>query len=55
MIGDRMHDIEGAKLCNVASCGVRCGYAEENELEDAGADFIFENLDELAVFLLNNT
>lgn len=55
MIGDRMHDIEGAKKCNITSIGVRCGYAEENELENAGADFIFKNLDEVAYFLLNNT
>ena len=55
MIGDRLHDIEGAKKCNIASIGVRCGYAKENELEDAGADFIFENLYDTMDFLLNNT
>lgn len=51
MIGDREHDIIGAKKCNIASIGVKCGYAEDNELENAGADFIFENLHELADFL----
>lgn len=40
MVGDRKHDILGAKLCGVASCGVRYGYAETGELEEAGADFI---------------
>lgn len=51
MIGDRKHDIIGAKKCNIASIGLRCGYAEENELEDSGADYIFENLYDLATFL----
>ncbi len=51
MIGDRKQDIIGAKKCNIASIGVKCGYAEENELEDAGANFVFENLFELLDFL----
>lgn len=52
MIGDRNHDIFGAKKCNIASIGLRCGYAEEHELEDAGADFIFDNLEEATKFLI---
>ena len=40
MVGDRKHDILGAKLCGVASCGVRYGYAEAGGLEEADADFI---------------
>lgn len=55
MVGDRKQDIIGAKKCGIASIGVRCGYAEENELENAGADFIFENLHSLKDFLLNNS
>lgn len=51
MVGDRKQDIIGAKKCNISSIGVKCGYAEENELEDAGADFIFKNLFELTEFL----
>ena len=53
IVGDRMHDILGAKKCGISSIGVKCGYAEENELENAGADFIFENLFEVKDFLLN--
>ena len=53
IIGDRLHDVLGAKKCGIASIGVKCGYAEVNELEDAGADFIFENLYEVKDFLLN--
>ncbi len=52
IVGDRMHDILGAKKCGIASIGVKCGYAERNELEDAGADFIFQNLHEVKEFLL---
>lgn len=55
MVGDRKQDIIGAKKCGIASIGVRCGYAEDNELEDAGADFICENLYQLTDFLLNNS
>lgn len=54
IVGDRKHDVLGAKKCNISSIGVKCGYAEENELEDAGADFIFENLHQVQEFLLNN-
>lgn len=52
MVGDRKHDIIGAKKCNVASCGVRFGYAEKDELEEAGADFIADNLDALLSILM---
>ena len=52
MVGDRRQDIIGAKKCGIASCGVRYGYAESGELEDAGADYIAENLDELLEILM---
>ena len=52
MVGDRKLDILGAKKCGVASCGVRFGYAEENELENAGADYIADTLDELLPILM---
>ncbi len=53
IVGDRKHDILGAKKCGISSIGVKCGYAEENELENHGADYIFENLFEVQDFLLN--
>ena len=37
MVGDRRQDVIGAKLCGLPCIGVRFGYAEKNELEDAGA------------------
>lgn len=42
MIGDRRHDVEGAKACGIKCAGVSFGYAEEGELEKSGADMIFD-------------
>ncbi len=52
MIGDREHDILGAKKCGIKSIGVRVGYAAEDELEKAGADYIIDTIEELTEFLL---
>ncbi|MCJ7836377.1 HAD family hydrolase [Cuneatibacter sp. NSJ-177] len=52
MIGDRKHDIVGAKACGIASLGVRIGYAEEGELEAAGADFVKDTVKDMEAFLL---
>ena len=40
MIGDRSHDIIGAKENKLASIGVLYGFGGQTELEQAGADFI---------------
>jgi phosphoglycolate phosphatase len=40
MIGDREHDIIGAKNNGVHSMGVLYGYGDRKELENAGADYI---------------
>ena len=47
MIGDRKHDILGAKKVGLKSCGVLFGYGSREELETAGADFIAENVSRL--------
>lgn len=52
MVGDRRQDILAAKECGIASCGVRFGYAEEGELENAGADYIADDFDELYKILI---
>lgn len=52
MVGDRKYDIVGAKQCGIDSCGVRFGYAEEGELEDAGADFIADDISDLLSLLM---
>lgn len=53
MVGDRSHDIIGAKEAGIASVGVRFGYAASGELENAGADYIVDTIDELEQLLLN--
>ena len=54
MIGDRRHDVEGAQACGLNSLGVYFGYAEEGELEKAGADFIVSTVPEMKAFLLSH-
>ncbi len=52
MIGDRKHDVIGAKECGLDCIGVEFGYAEENELKDAGAAYIVNTVDELKKLLM---
>ena len=42
MVGDRHHDIDGAKVNRLASMGVTYGYGDRAELEEAGADYIVD-------------
>lgn len=44
MVGDREHDVIGAKQVGIKSIGVLYGYGDREELEEAGADFIAENV-----------
>jgi len=43
MIGDRKHDVHGAKHHGIQCIGVSYGYAEENELKKAGAAHIVQH------------
>lgn len=47
MIGDREHDIIGAKENGLASIGVLYGYGDEAELKNAGADYIAETPEDI--------
>jgi phosphoglycolate phosphatase len=47
MIGDREHDVEGAKKVGIASIGVLFGYGSRNELVNAGASTLAETVDEV--------
>lgn len=47
MIGDREHDILGAKENGLESIGVLYGFGDRAEHETAGADFIVESVDQL--------
>ena len=51
MIGDRFHDILGAKECGLDSIGCRWGYSDPMELENAGATYIFDTISQLTNFL----
>ncbi|MBQ3099527.1 MAG: HAD family hydrolase [Clostridia bacterium] len=53
MIGDRLHDIDGAKKNGLDSIGVLWGYGSEDELIGAGADSIAESIDDLTRMLLS--
>lgn len=47
MIGDREHDILGAKKNGIDSLGVLFGFGDYAELEKAGADYIVENVKDI--------
>ncbi len=51
MIGDRHHDIEGAKAHGLTSVGVLYGYGDKKELSEAGADYIVSTPSELVALL----
>ncbi len=53
MIGDRMHDIIGAKKNGMPSIGVLYGYGDRTEFEEAGADYIVGSVKELKQLLLS--
>ena len=52
MVGDRHHDIDGAKVVGMDSIGVLYGYGDRTEHEAAGADAIAESVAELKAMLL---
>jgi phosphoglycolate phosphatase len=47
MIGDRLHDVEGAQAHGMRALGVTWGYGSRAELETAGADLVIDALEEL--------
>lgn len=52
MIGDTTVDIRAAKAAGAQSVGVLCGFGEEIELRQAGADLILKSTSSLADILL---
>ena len=48
MVGDRKHDVLGAKTVGISSMGVLYGYGSEDELKQAGADRIVSSPAEIA-------
>ena len=51
MVGDRKHDIIGAKSQNLCSVGILYGFGSEQEFKDANADHIIDTVENLKVFL----
>lgn len=52
MIGDREHDIIGAKKNSIHSMGVLFGYGDREELENAGADYIAKAVSDIGRILI---
>ncbi|WP_105129854.1 HAD family hydrolase [Streptococcus suis] len=52
MIGDREHDIEGARRHQLPAIGVLYGYGNKQEFEKAGATMIVETIQDLKRILL---
>ena len=53
MVGDRKHDILGAKANGMDSIAVGYGYGAEDELSKAGPTYFFSTIEELKNFFLN--
>ncbi len=51
MIGDRKHDIIGAKEAGIKSVGILHGYGDLEELQKAKADYIVEDINQLELLL----
>ena len=47
MVGDRYHDMQGARHHGMGAIGVSYGYGTEQELRETGADRIIGHLREL--------
>lgn len=51
MVGDRLHDIEGAHRFGMKCCAVMCGFGSREEFAEYGADFVSETLLQVADLL----
>ncbi len=52
MVGDRLHDINGAHECGIMAAGVLWGYGSREEHEKCGADYIVSSIEELKEIIL---
>lgn len=51
MVGDRRHDVIGAKKNGIVSIGVLYGFGDESELREAGADHIAPTVHDVGVIV----
>ncbi len=54
MVGDRRHDVEGARANAIPTIGVLWGYGDRAELEAAGVAHIVSHPDELVALVADN-
>lgn len=52
MIGDRMHDIIGAKRTGIKCLCVLCGYGSREEFTEYGADYITDTIPDILKFVI---
>ena len=52
MVGDREHDVLGAKQVGLKTIGVLFGYGNYEELEQAGALYIAEKVEDISGYIL---
>ncbi|MBR2132458.1 MAG: HAD family hydrolase [Oscillospiraceae bacterium] len=52
MVGDRLHDVEGAHKIGLPCIGVLYGYGDREEMEACRADYIAEDVEALRAMLL---
>jgi phosphoglycolate phosphatase len=52
MVGDKLHDVEGAHAHSIPCIGVTYGFGGREELTEAGADYIVDTVDQLKALLL---
>ncbi len=53
MVGDRKYDIEGARMCGLSCMGVLYGFGSREELEEAGAEYIAETVEDMVQILIS--
>lgn len=51
LIGDRNHDVIGAKNVGIDCCGVLCGFGSREEFEESGASYIVRFISDIFTFL----
>ena len=53
MVGDREHDVQGARRCGLACLGVLFGYGSREELSAAGAAALCESVEAVGDYILD--
>ncbi|MBS6194448.1 MAG: HAD-IA family hydrolase [Clostridiales bacterium] len=54
MVGDKEHDVLGATSCGIRCVGVTYGYGSREELEEAGAVYIADTVEDLGILASPN-